>query len=179
VRENRLAGAGVVPNVQSLPSGGVLLHESHQLPSWLTVNVKRQDVNSTGHRRFLRVVALGAIAIGAIGSLGFMLYVGHRNSSRILLALFALWVLSPFVGLAVAYVFSKRWTDFARSVLYRATLILALGSMAIYGDVAFGMPRANPAFMFLAVPLASWLIVASIAAVGAKSPKLTDEKMPN
>jgi hypothetical protein len=135
-----------------------------------------QNVNSIGRHRFLRVAALGAIPIGAIGSLGFTLYVGHRNSSRILLAFFTVWVLSPFVGLAVAHVFSKRWADYVRSILYGVTLVLALASLAIYGDVAFGMPRAKPAFMFLAVPVASWLIVASAVAFGAVSHRLTNDK---
>ena len=38
-------------------------------------------------------------------------------------------------------------------------LILALGSVAIYADVAFGPPREKPAFVFLVVPLASWLLI--------------------
>ena len=36
---------------------------------------------------------------GAVGSVGLMLRAGHRNDSPILLALFAIWVLSPFVAL--------------------------------------------------------------------------------
>ena len=115
----------------------------------------------------LRVVAMIAVLAGAAASIGFTLGVGHRNNSRVLLVLFGTWVLSPFIALVWANVVSKRWPALARTTLYTVMLVLTLGSLAIYGDVAFGPPRAKPAFVFLVVPLASWLLIA-IAVATAK-----------
>ena len=35
-------------------------------------------------------------------------------------------------------------------------------------DVAFGRPRAKPAFVFLVVPLASWLLIAIVIPIAAR-----------
>jgi len=104
----------------------------------------------------LRTAALIALPVGAIGSLAFMLRVGHHNPSRILMILFSVWVLAPFAAL----ILSMRWAAFSRTPLYIVMLVIALGSPAIYGYVAFGPPRAQPAFAFLVVPFVSWLLIA-------------------
>lgn len=122
-------------------------------------------VDSPMQRRLLRVTAL----IGAAGSAGLTLYAGRHNSSRILMALFVFWVLSPFVGLVLAEVVSKRWTILTSPTLLGLVLVIAAGSLAIYGYVALGPPRAHTAFVFVVVPPASWLLiaVAVIAAIAA------------
>ncbi|SRR6266481_2275270 len=123
--------------------------------------------------RLLRAVALVAVVAGAAGSLALMLYVGRRNPSRMLLLLFTLWVLSPFVGLALAAGRAQRWSVATRGTVHLVTLIVAVGSLAIYGAVAFGPPRRTPAFAFLVVPLGSWVLIAAtvgMAAVRAGKP---------
>ena len=128
----------------------------------------------------LRTAALIALSAGAVGSLGFMLLAGHRNPSRILLALFAIWVLSPFVALVLADIVSKDWSVFTRATLYVVMLVLTVISLGIYGDVALGHPRTKTAFAFVVVPPASWLLIVittSIAALIARrrSPRSNDE----
>lgn len=89
------------------------------------------------------------------------------------MVLFAIWVLAPFATLAWAGVAAKRWSVFTQAMLYGLTLVLALGSLAIYGKVAFGPPRPQPAFFFRVVPPASGLLIAilvSIAALKGKQP---------
>ena len=115
----------------------------------------------------LRAAALIAVLVGAVGSVGLMLYVGRRNDSRILLVLFVLWVLSPFMVLVLANVVSKRWSVLTRATLYSVMLVLTLGSLAIYGDVAFGPPRVKTAFVFVVVPPASWLLIAIVVPTAA------------
>jgi hypothetical protein len=112
--------------------------------------------------RQLRATALIAALAGAGSSLGFMLYAGRRNNSRILLILFTLWVLSPYVILAVAEVVSKRWPVLTRAALYGVMLITALGSLAIYGYFALRPPRAQAAAVFVIVPPAAWLLIGTI-----------------
>lgn len=120
-----------------------------------------------GFLSILRVAALIAVLVGTVGSVGLMLYVGRRNNSRILLVLFALWVLSPFVVLILAHVVSKSWSVLTRATLYSVALVLTLGSLAIYGYIAFGPPRAKTAFVFVVVPPASWLLIAIVVPIAA------------
>jgi len=108
----------------------------------------------------LRTTALIALPAGAAGSVGFMLRAGHRNPSRVLLILFAIWVLSPFVALVFATIVSKDWSVLTRTTLHGVMLILTVSSLAIYGDVALGPPRAKTAFAFVVVPPVSWLLIA-------------------
>jgi hypothetical protein len=118
-------------------------------------------------RSALRTLALIALPAGAAGSVGFMLRAGHRNPSRVLLLLFAIWVLSPFAALSFATIASKDWSVLTRATLYCVTLVLTASSLAIYGDVALGPPRAKTAFAFVVVPPASWLLIAITLSVAA------------
>jgi hypothetical protein len=115
----------------------------------------------------LRAAALIAVLGGAVGSVGLMLYAGRRNNSRILLVLFALWVLSPYMALVWANMFSKSWSVITRATLYSVMLVLALGSLAIYAYVALGPPRPKAAFAFVVVPPASWLPIAIVVPIAA------------
>jgi hypothetical protein len=119
-----------------------------------------------GFLGLLRTVALIAVVAGAVGSVGLMLWVGRRNPSRVLLVLFAIWDLSPFIALVWANMVSKRWSVLTRATLYCVTLILALGSLACYGDVVW-RPRPQPAFVFLVVPLGSWLLMTVVVPIAA------------
>jgi hypothetical protein len=114
----------------------------------------------------LRAVALIAVVAGALGSVGLMLWVGHRNPSRLLLVLFTIWDLSPFIALVLTDIVSKRWSVLTRATLYGVMLILTLGSLVIYGDVVW-RPRPQPAFMFLVVPLGSWLLMTIVVPTAA------------
>ena len=88
-------------------------------------------------------MALIAALAGAVGSLGLMLHTGRRQSSLILIGLFTIWVLSPFVALVCAHVVSKRWSALTRTTLYGLMLLLTLSSLASYGYVALGPPRPH------------------------------------
>jgi hypothetical protein len=64
-------------------------------------------------------------------------------------------------------VFAKRWSVLTRAALYTVMLVLTLGSLALYGDVAFGPPRAKTALVFIVVPPASWLLIAIVVPIAA------------
>ncbi|MBP6824685.1 MAG: hypothetical protein KA368_24275 [Acidobacteria bacterium] len=132
--------------------------------------------HESGFLGSLRAAALIMALTGAIGSFGFMLRVGSHNESNLLVLMFAVWVLSPFVALILANVVSRHWAVPTRAMLYSLMIVLALVSLTLYGDVALGPPRPQPAFRFLVVPGASWLLIAvamTIAALlsGKTSPK--------
>lgn len=115
----------------------------------------------------MKTIALVAVVVRAAGSIGLMLHVGRRNPSLVLLALFAIWVLSPFVGLVLAARGSQRWLVAARERVHVLMLIVAVGSLAIYGQVVFGPPRPRPASKFLLVPLGSWVLIAATLGMAA------------
>lgn len=100
---------------------------------------------------------------GALASVALTLWVGRRGSSLILMVLFVGWVLLPFVGLLLADSMAVRWSRSTRTTLYVVMLVVAVASMAAYGAVAVRQP-AQPAFMFLLVPLCSWVLM--VIAIG-------------
>ena len=69
-------------------------------------------------------------------------------------------------ALVFALIVSKDWSVLTRATLYGVMLILTLGSLALYGDVVL-RPRSQPAFMFLVVPLGSWLLMAIVVPIAA------------
>jgi hypothetical protein len=86
-----------------------------------------------------------------------MLRAGRHQQSRILILLFAVWVLSPFLAGVLAHIASERWSILTRKTLSVVMLVLTVGSLIIYGNTAFGHSTAKVGFVFLMVPLASWL----------------------
>jgi hypothetical protein len=121
----------------------------------------------TGFLSRLRAAALIAVLSGAVGSFGLLLRAARHNDSIVLLVLMAIWVLSPFMVLLGANVVSKSWSVLTRATLYGVMLVVTLGSLAIYGADAFWPPRAQAAFVFVAVPPLSWLLTATVAPIAS------------
>ena len=122
---------------------------------------------ASGFLGLLRAVALIAVVAGAVGSLGLMLRAGQRTP-RLLLVVFVIWVLSPFVSLAWANAVSKRWSVLTRATLYCVTLVITLGSLAIYGELVVVKPPGSAnAFLFVVVPPGSWLLLAIVVPTAA------------
>ena len=135
-------------------------------PGTITSNASRGRPEG-GILGLLRAVALTAVVAGAVGSAGLMLRRGQRTP-RFLLVLFTIWVLSPFVALAWANMVSKRWSVLTRATLYSVTVVITLGSLAIYGDVVVVAPPGSAnAFVFVAVPPASWLFMTIVVPIAA------------
>jgi hypothetical protein len=132
----------------------------HDTAKWRSFRVELCHTRSVGKIAEHREAVLAAVLAGAGGSIALMLRAGHRQSSRILVLLFGLWVLSPFVAAAWVHVVSKRWPVAVRARLYLVMLVLTVSCLALYASVAFGYLRAKVGFVFLVVPLASWLVVA-------------------
>ncbi|MEO8193003.1 MAG: hypothetical protein ABI681_04070 [Gemmatimonadales bacterium] len=124
----------------------------------LNVNGGKPEGGSLGT---LRTAALIAVLAGALVSVGFLFRAG-RNNPQFVVALIAIWVLSPFIALALVSVLSKRWSDLSRKALYLVMLFVTLGSLAIYGADALNPPKTKAAAVFVAVPLASWVLIAVV-----------------
>lgn len=120
-----------------------------------------------GFLKVLRGAALVAVLAGGGGSFALMLRAGRNQRSIILILLFAAWVLSPFIGAILAHTVSKCWSILTRVTLSVVMLILTAGSLMIYGNAAFGHSTAKVGFVFLMVPLASWLLAAIVVSISA------------
>jgi len=115
----------------------------------------------------LRGAARIALLVGAAGSVALMFQAGYRgrgNPPPFLMLLFTGWVLAPYAALAAARVMGTRWPTLARAALDVVALVIALVSLAIYGYVAFGPPRAQVAPAFVMVPPLSCLLAAIVVA---------------
>jgi hypothetical protein len=107
----------------------------------------------------LAVAALCAVLAGGFGSLVFMHLVGRHNDSTLLVALFTIWVSSPFLANAGLWFAIVRSSLLAKGPYFSAILMVALGSTVVYGFAALGARMAKPAFPFLVTPLVSWIVV--------------------
>ena len=116
---------------------------------------------------FVKIIALIVVLIGAVGSLVLMFNAGRNQQSILLIALFTIWVLSPFIALMVANVISRRWSILTRVTLYFLMLFITLGSLISYNG-ALSPPGTRPAFKFLIVPLVSWLLMVTIIPITQK-----------
>jgi hypothetical protein len=114
---------------------------------------KKMNIN------FLGWLALLVGIVGAIISLYFMFNAGRNQPSVLLIILFTLWVLSPFVGLLLLNNISKRWIVSVRETLYWLAIIMTILSVASYSGT-FNPFQTKAAFMFLVIPFVSWVIIA-------------------
>lgn len=107
------------------------------------------------------------LAAGALGSLAMMFYAGRQQPSWILMALFTIWVASPFAGLAAAEARARQWSAKSARDLRGAIVVVAVGSLAVYGVNAVRPFSPRAATIFLIVPAATWLLSAIATAVAA------------
>lgn len=117
----------------------------------------------------LRTVARTALLVGAAGSIALMLRAGQRQRSVLLILLFSGWVLSPFLGLALANLSAARWPPRVQAAVRTAMIAVAAAALAFYGFHAVtGAGKAG--FVYLVGPAACWLIaigiVGAVAATG-------------
>ncbi len=112
-------------------------------------------------KSLIRRITFILMLTGALGSLGLTLRAGRNSHSLMLMMLFGVWVFSPFMGLAVAYILSNRWSLFTRNILYLLSMVLTFISLLIYSGV-WAPAGVKPAFVFLVLPLLSWLVLAVV-----------------
>jgi len=110
------------------------------------------------------LASLGLLIIAALYSLGFVLEAGRNNNSLFLRALFASWVVSPFAALLLGALAAKRCLIFSGHLFQTLILVVASGSLVSYIATA-GTTIFEPAFIFLLVPLVSWLLIFVVFAI--------------
>ena len=124
----------------------------------------------------LRAAAGLALLAGAAASLAFLFHASH-NRQPVLLAMFVVWVLSPFAVLALAHFAAAVWTASSQTGLYKGTVSVALGTLLVYGYDAWRPRKAQPAFVFVVVPLVSWVVIAIVfPMVARRSARRSDRR---
>jgi phosphate/sulfate permease len=132
----------------------------------LRLTIKMNEAKKNPAHSPLRTLALIMVVTGGIVSLGLTLHAGRNNHSVLLVLLFLIWVSSPFLGLLVADLVSKRWRGLTRKTLYILMFVLTFGSLISYSGV-LSPPGTKPAFVFLIVPLISWIFIAIVIPTSA------------
>jgi uncharacterized membrane-anchored protein len=115
----------------------------------------------------LRLTALVALVLGAAGSIGLWIRAA-QHPPPLLIVLFVIWVLSPFVVLWIGHVMAKRWAPNNQTALYWVTLLVTVASILIYADDAVSHRTAHPAAVYVVVPPASWIASAIAIGLGAR-----------
>ncbi len=114
----------------------------------------------------LHTVAQGAAIVGAVGSVALTLYAGRNNNQPFLMVLMSGWVFAPFFGFVLATRFSGRWSAVTRAALDVLIVMVALAALAIYTRDVMTAPHTKGAFVYVAVPAVSWLLLLAVAAAG-------------
>jgi len=115
----------------------------------------------------MRPAAFIVTLVGAMGSAGLTLYAGRHNPSRLLVALFVVWVLSPFAALLAGEAFSRRWSAATRTALHVLMLLVPVGSAVVYSFATLGAPHEKAAFPFVVTPPLTWLLMIIVFALAA------------
>jgi len=107
----------------------------------------------------LHGAAAVAAVVGAVGSVALTLYAGRTNNLPFLMILMSGWVLAPFMGYALASRSSGGWNASTRAVLDGVIVLVAVASFVIYTRDALRPPASHAAAVFVAVPIAAWLLM--------------------
>src|SRR5262249_18327160 len=112
-----------------------------------------------------------SLLAGAAGSISLMMRAGSNQRSILLILLFSGWVVSPFLGLALANMRIRSTTPVMRNALYGAMLGVTFISLSIYGLHSM-FPAMKAGFISLVVPGACWVLIGvALATAFVFSPK--------
>jgi hypothetical protein len=109
----------------------------------------------------LRLLSIEVLWIGGCISIAIMYKAGQNNDSLVLKLLFLVWVASPFIALSTAYYLSKAWSVLSIKALCILMLFITIVSLAGYSGILIPS-GSKPAFIFLIVPLISWMVIAIV-----------------
>ena len=115
----------------------------------------------------MRMAALVVVVAGGAGAVGLTLYAGRANHQPLLMVLMAVWVSAPFLVLAVANRRSLRWPLLVRAALNGVTIVVTILALAVFSSTVLNPPRTTRGFVFVAIPLVAWLLMATAIPIAA------------
>ena len=120
--------------------------------------------------KLVHAAALPALLIAAVWSLCLMFIAGHSNKSVVLMSLFTLWVVSPYVAL---FMINRKSAVTVKQRNY-LTITISVCSVIFY-TVGYLSPGKTPAFVFLLIPFMSWLLIGSAIVISKKNNKIKSD----
>ena len=118
-------------------------------------------------KSILRTTAFTVALVGSVVSVGLMLRACRFNDSGVALALIAIWILSPTIALVFADLAARRWPIFSRATVHGLMLVIALGSVLIYGTGVLALVNPRAGFPYALIPAVSWLLIALVLSIAA------------
>jgi len=106
---------------------------------------------------FQKIIAVITL-IGATGSMCFLYAATSSQTPFILLILFSGWVLSPYLGLFIATLISRKWKEGVQLALLVIAFFVSIVSLIGYTGI-FTPVDARPASIFLIIPFIGWIIL--------------------
>lgn len=128
----------------------------HKLYTVLITELINSDGNPSSG--VFRISVLVIAIFSALGSLYLTILAGLDTNSVLVLTLFIFWVLSPFIALSIFNIRYRHWPLLFRMILYSLMLVLSTGSLIAYSGMV-SPAYLKPEFVFIAVPLFSWLLI--------------------
>ena len=107
------------------------------------------------------------LLLATAASLVLMYRAGHRNPSVVLMLMFTVWVSSPFIALDAVNSLAQRWSHRSQTLLRTTAIVVALGSVCLYGVDALRPLWPKAALLYLVVPTVSWIAIVAATAVAA------------
>jgi hypothetical protein len=114
----------------------------------------------------LRMTAQAFLLAGIVGSFFYAIDTENNINSIILRFLFTIWVLLPLLSLLIANLLSRSWSSITRVALYLLTMLITLVSLTGY-IIVLTSHMASRANISIAVPLLSWLLIATVMPIAA------------
>jgi hypothetical protein len=139
--------------------------------------------NSDGYQRepnygslfALRRISLVVTCVGGVGSL-FLFNLARQEPPLLIVVLFTIWVISPFLALVLCNLRSTRWSSPARLTLYIVSLIVSAVSLIVYTRDVMWPPATTPAFVWVLIPpLTGGLAVLSVTTAALVSHRAGSE----
>lgn len=115
----------------------------------------------------MRRNAIRAALLGAVSSAALMIYAGRKSPQHLIIALFVIWVVFPFLAMLVAAMPAREWPELRQRALYRFMIGVSVISPLAYAIAAF-VPigtRPTPIFVMVAPITVVSLAVTILAAM--------------
>ena len=144
--------------------------QSHgrKIDATLPMTSKASQAGSGGLLGRVRVAALITVLVGGAGSVAAVVIASQgRDLGALVVLIFSIWVFAPFAGLVFADRLAKRWSVTTRTTPHRLMLVLALGSLTIYVVDTVRNAGGLDAFVFVVVPLVSWVLIVMVLVIAA------------
>jgi len=110
----------------------------------------------------MRSAARILVMLCGLGSMACTLYAGHHNRSLLLVSMFAVWVVLPFLGFLSVLRIANRGSTQTATILQAIAMVLCAAALILYAAFALYPQGHHAAAPFLLLPVCSWAVVGAM-----------------